>query len=79
MTFDQILAEDDLVLIRWTVNGTQSGPFFGNAPTGLEATWTGINIYRISCGKVIESWGEADGLGLRRQLGLLDDPGTPAS
>ncbi len=79
MTFDQVLAEDDLVLIRWTLNGTQTGPFFGNDPTGLEATWTGINIYRISCGKVIESWSEADGLGLRRQLGLLDDSGTPAS
>lgn len=74
MTFDQMLAEDDLVLIRWTINGTQTGPFFGNEPT-----WTGINMYRISCGKVIESWSEADGLGLREQLGLLDDPAAPAS
>lgn len=81
MTFDQIVAEDDLVVIRWTLNGTQTGPFFGIEPTGMDATWGGINIYRISCGKVVESWSEADGLGLRRQLGVLEDPtgATPAS
>ncbi len=81
MTFDQVVAEHDLVVIRWTLNGTQTGPFFAIEPTGMEATWGGINIYRISCGKVVESWSEADGLGLRRQLGVLEDPtgATPAS
>ncbi|MBA2468632.1 MAG: ester cyclase [Chloroflexia bacterium] len=79
MTFDQVIAEDDLVVIRWTLNGTQSGPFFGIEPTGTEATWGGINIYRISCGKVVESWSEADGLGLRRELGVLEEAATPAS
>ncbi len=81
MTFDQMIAQDDLVVIRWTLNGAQTGPFFGIEPTGMEATWTGINIYRISCGKVVESWSEADGLGLRRQLGVLEDPtgATPAA
>ncbi len=81
MQFDQVVTQDDLVVIRWTLNGTQTGPFFEIEPTGNEATWTGINIYRISCGKVVESWSEADGLGLRRQLGVLEDPtgATPAS
>lgn len=81
MTLDEVIAEDDMVVIRWTLNGIQTGPFFEIAPTGNEATWTGINIYRVSCGKVVESWSEADGLGLRRQLGVLDDPtgATPAS
>ncbi|MDQ3655431.1 MAG: ester cyclase [Chloroflexota bacterium] len=79
--FDQVIAQDDLVVIRWTLNGTQTGPFFEIEPTGNEATWSGINIYRVSCGKVVESWSEADGLGLRRQLGVLEDPtgATPAS
>jgi len=81
MTFDQVIAEDDMVVIRWTLTGTQTGPFFGIEPTGAEATWTGINIYRVECGQVVESWSEADGLGLRRQLGVLEDPtgATPAS
>lgn len=81
MTFDAFMAEGDMVLIRWTLNGTQTGPFFGIEPTGNTATWTGINIYRIECGLVAESWSEADGLSLRRQLGVLEDPtvATPAA
>lgn len=77
MTFDDVLVDGDKVVIRWTLTGTQDGPFFGIEPTGITATWTGVNIYRISCGKVVESWGEADGLGLRQQLGAPGAVATP--
>ncbi len=84
MTFDQVIAEDDLVVIRWTLNGTQTGPFFELElelelelePSGNEATWSGINIYRVSCGKVVESWSE---VGLREQLAAPEDQATPVS
>jgi predicted ester cyclase len=32
-------------------------------------TWAGINIYRVSGGRIRETWQLADGLGLLRQLG----------
>jgi steroid delta-isomerase-like uncharacterized protein len=80
MTVEQVIAQGDKVVIRWTLTGTHTGPFFGIEPTGASATWPGINIYRIECGVVVESWSEVDGIGLRRQLGVLEDPtgATPA-
>jgi len=77
MTFDDVIVEDDMVVIRWTLTGTQTGPFFGIEPTGNAAEWTGINIYRIECGKVVESWSEADGVGLRQQLLPQEPYATP--
>jgi predicted ester cyclase len=77
MTFDDVIVEGDEVVIRWTLTGTQQGPFFGIEPTGITATWTGVNIYRVSCGKVVESWSEADGIGLRQQLGVPGAVATP--
>ncbi len=68
VTIDDRLADDDLVVLTWTINGTNDGEFFGTAATGKEATWSGINIYRISCGRVIESWSESDGLSVFAQL-----------
>lgn len=79
MTFDDVIVEGNMVVIRWTLTGTQTGPFFGIEPTGNAAEWTGINIYRIECGKVAESWGEADGVGLRQQILPQDPYATPGS
>ena len=79
-TVDQTVAEGDLVATRWTATGTHQGPFFGIAPTGRAFEYTGINIFRIACGKIAESWGEADHVGLRQQLGILPAPAaTPAA
>jgi predicted ester cyclase len=73
-TVDQVAAEGDLAATLWTATGTQSGEWQGIAPTGKEVSWTGINVFRIECGKIAESWGEADHLTLRRELGATDVP-----
>ena len=39
--------------------------------TGKEVVATGINIFRISNGKIAELWVESDDLGELRQLGVL--------
>jgi steroid delta-isomerase-like uncharacterized protein len=75
-TIDQVITQDDFVVIRWTAHGTHSGPFQGYAPTGKPVTWTGINIFRIACGRIAEEWSEVDGLGRLQQLGVLATP-TP--
>ena len=54
---------------RWTATGTNSAPFQGLGPTGQQLQWTGINIYRVACGQIVETWTEADTLGRLRQLG----------
>lgn len=69
------IAEDDKVVVRWTVRGTHKGVFLGIPPTGKHLTWTGITIYRIADGKVVEERGEEDTLGLLQQLGVIPTPG----
>lgn len=43
----EIVAEEDKVVIRWTIRGRHVGDFMGIAPTGKELELTGINIYQI--------------------------------
>lgn len=74
---DLLVAEDDLVVSYWTATATQSGEWLGIPATGTSVEYTGINFFRIACGQVVESWGEADHLGLLRQLGGVPDVATP--
>lgn len=67
-TIDQVIANEDFVVTRWTAHGTQQGEFQGIAPTGKAVTWTGINIFRVECGRIAEEWSEVDGLGRVAQL-----------
>ena len=70
ITFDQFIAKDDFVVERYTASGTHQGPFGDLQPTNRTATWTGINIFRIGCGRIVEVWSEVDAEGRRRQLTL---------
>ena len=53
---DDIFAEGDKVLIRWTNSGTNTGPLFGNPPTGKPYVATGFDLFRISNSKIVELW-----------------------
>ena len=81
-TVDLVMVDDDLATTLWTATGTHSGEWLGIAPTEQEVTWRGINIFRIECGLIVESWGVADHLGLLSQLGATNIPtagATPAA
>ena len=71
LTVENAIAEGDLVTIRWTARGTHKGDLFGIAPTGKQATVTGITIDRYAGGKIAESWTNWDTLGLLQQLGAV--------
>jgi len=67
---ENLIAEGDKVVVRWTNTWTFKGEMRGiPAATGVQGTSEGIFIYRIAGGKIIESWGISDVLGLFRQLG----------
>jgi hypothetical protein len=53
-TIDELFAEGDRVVMRWTFHGTQQGEFFGLPPTNRQVDYSGINIFRISDGKIAE-------------------------
>ena len=44
---NEIVAEADKVVIRWTIRGRHTGDFMGIPPTDKELELTGINIYQI--------------------------------
>ncbi len=68
---DDLIAEGDEVVARITMTGTHTGNFMGIPPTGKHVEFTGIYIARIANGKIVEHWGEEDGLGLLTQLGVM--------
>ena len=70
-TSEDVLVDDDKVVVRWTVSGTHRGEFMGVPPTGKQVSWTGINIYRIADGKIVERWANEDGVSLLQQLGAV--------
>jgi steroid delta-isomerase-like uncharacterized protein len=67
-TFDLWIAQDDYVVERYTATGTQEGALGDLPPSGRRATWTGVNIFRIECGRIAEVWSEVDALSRHAQL-----------
>ena len=72
-TIDDMIAEGDRVVGRFTLTGTHRGPFFGIEPTGTRLEITGIDIVRFEDGRIAEWWYNEDTLGILRQLGQLPD------
>lgn len=64
-----LVAEGDKVVARLLVNGTNTGPFAGQPPTGQRVTVGSFRIYRLAERKVVETWAMQDRLGLMEQLG----------
>jgi predicted ester cyclase len=60
VTLDDIFAVGDRVTVRWSARGTHLGDWLGIPPTGNHVTATGIIIYRVAGGKVVESWSSID-------------------
>ncbi len=70
LAIEDLVAEGDRVVTRWTARGTHRGELRGIAPTGKQFTVTGISIVRLSGGKLVEGWVNWDAQGLMEQLGV---------
>lgn len=66
----QLIAEDDLVVERFTASGTHRGELFGVPGTGRTLVLHGIQIFRVDGERIVERWAQLDWLGVLRQLGL---------
>jgi steroid delta-isomerase-like uncharacterized protein len=60
MTLEHIFAEGEMVAFRWSVSGTHMGDWLGVPPTGNHVAATGITLFRIAGGKVVEGWTSID-------------------
>lgn len=76
VTVEDMISEGNTVAARFTARGVHKGNFMGLPATGKPITMTGIEIFRIKDGKIVELWGEANLLGLMHQLGIVPEPGN---
>lgn len=75
-SIDEMIAEGDRVMVRWTFHGKHEGEYLGVPPTHKQVTFSGIYIFRIANQRIAEVWNLWDQLGEWQQLGLL--PAWPA-
>jgi len=72
-TIEDIIAEGNKVWVRYTATGTHAGEFRGLAPTGKMFTETGVLIWRIVDGKIVEKESAVyDQLDFLKQLGVIE-------
>ena len=72
-TVEDVVAENDRVVVRWTNSGTHVGEFAGIPATGKTFTINRIDVYRVVDGHLCEHWHVIDQLTMMGQLGLLPD------
>ncbi len=72
LTMEDLIAEGDRVVVRFTYRGTHTGDFMGMPPTGKQLVVPGIGIMRVVNGKVLEEWVNQDPM---PQLGVVATPG----
>ncbi len=68
LTSEDIVVEGDRAVLRWSATGTHSGDQLGTPPTNRVVQLTGIDIVRITDGKIAERWGETNGLEMMQQI-----------
>ena len=74
ISVDDVLAEGDQVVSRYTIRGTHQGETedFG-PPTGRQMVLEGITIHRFEGDKIVETWERYDNLSVLQQLGLVPE------
>jgi steroid delta-isomerase-like uncharacterized protein len=74
ITIEDLVAEGDKIVMRYTERGTLTGrAFMGIEPARQRYAKPGTTVYRIVDGRLAESWGVEDTLGWFRQLGKLPE------
>lgn len=75
ITLDDLVAEADKVVLRYTLTGTHRGTaFMGLPPTGRRIAVPGIAIFRLADGAIVEHWSVLDTMALVQQLGIIPPP-----
>src|SRR5712692_10901117 len=73
LPIEDIIAEGETVMARWSCRGTHKGDLSGIAPTGKQFTISGVSIARFSGSKMAEGWINWDAQGLMQQLGVVPE------
>lgn len=71
LTVQDLLADGDKVIVRFSIRGTHQRDFMGIPPTGKSINVSAISIYRFEGDKCVELWTEFDQFGMMQQLGVI--------
>ncbi len=78
-TVEDVIAEADKVVLRWSFRGTHAGEFgtpLGTVPaTGKTLTLRATMTYRLEGGRIAEEWACIDWLDVVHQLGVIGNTG----
>jgi steroid delta-isomerase-like uncharacterized protein len=74
INIEDLVAEGDKVVVRWSARGTHKGELMGILPTNKQVTVHGIGLFRLAGNKQVERWEEMDALGMMQQLGAVPQP-----
>lgn len=64
-----IISENDLVSIQWSAKGTHRGEFKDRKTTGKTVSYSGVTVYRIKNGQIVEYWAYLD---MQHLLGQIE-------
>ncbi len=70
LTIEDMIAEGDMVAVRYTERGTFRQPAFGKEPTGKSYELVAMEWFVIRDGKIQRRWGARDAASQARQLGI---------
>jgi predicted ester cyclase len=65
---EDMIAEGNKVVVRFTAKGQHTGDLFGCAPTGNHVKIPGIIIYELADNMIVNHWMEVDSVGLMQQI-----------
>jgi steroid delta-isomerase-like uncharacterized protein len=70
---NDLIAENDFVVDRYTARGQHTGPLMDIDPTGKQVKINGVSISRFRDGKLVESNNLFNEMSLMQQLGVLPE------
>ena len=75
-SIEEMIAEGDKLVLRWTVRGRHTGEFLGIAASGKQMALPITEVFRIVDGQLAEAWDQYDRLHLLEQIGAAPAPAT---
>jgi steroid delta-isomerase-like uncharacterized protein len=77
ITINDIFAQREQVVVRVVVSGTQDGPILGIPASGRFVQWDGVDVYRLSDGKISNIWAGDDWTAILNDTGTFKAPWIP--
>ena len=69
---EDLIAEGDQVVERFSFRGTNTGSLMHAPATGTRVAFTGVSVFRIANGKIVEHWGANDAFGATLTMMVFD-------